>query len=1505
MSRFALVRGDGCASGTGGRTTLRTKSHNHPSAPGRCVRKGCSRKSNNLRIAVEQLESRELLSVTPLDPLLSMGLAETGPTTPSSTVSPIHIDWTTFSQTETGYWRAYGRVAVSGIPQVQAVGAGNIVVLDGSDLWLSTGDPVVPVSSSLLVLPKGTQIANVRIAATGNQVVLASGAELVVAPNPVPFDSDELPGALWTEVLDRSLTLENTVHFKTFSWGGYSLASVAVTPVVYDQATSTLSYYEEIEFELSLQNNIAGETLPVVDQQLASQLAGLVANPEVLQTYQILTPTSTDLYEYVVITNASLSSEFLPLVQDKVRRGITARLVTTEWIAQNYTGTETGDLADRIRDFIRDSYLRHGTRWVLLAGDSEIIPARGVHVTVGNISDSNLATDMYYACLDGPWNADGDNLWGEPTDGLGGADIDLVPEVFVGRAPVSSVVEARNFVTKTLTYTNVAHPNLESALLLGEKLDSITQGSTSNEIIRQQAIPSNWNITTLYDGATSAWTTSQVIASLNASPNIVHHLGHANSGYVARMTTSQVALLQNAFPYIMYSQGCDAGSFDTRDIAVAEQHVIAPAGAVAVIMNTRYGWYVPGASPGGSHDYALAFFKAIFNEHKTRLGEAFIESKIDNLFRLTAGGAYRWIHLSCTLFGDPELVIQTHDWQPPGNSQIAGYVYQDLNANGSFDIGEPGVAGAIVYLDLDQDGRRDQGATTFTQSTPQTLVDYGTTLSRLTVSGVGKVHTLLVSVNITHTYDADLLLTLISPSGRRVRLASNVGGSGDNFVGTVFDDSAPQLIGQGVAPFTGSFRPEEPLSLLAGEEADGVWTLEVRDTMYWDTGVLNEWSLTFVYNEPYVVTQADGSYVFSGLPAGTYTVCYEVPSQESLPPFANAGRTVSVARNQTVTGVNFASPSASSIINLGYVTDIIVQIGGQPQSLYRFSTRHEGIVSLLLASSPEAAGGQVFVYSAQGRLLSCEMTATTNGRWDWQVGANEDYFLVFSGFQGDQRFRLVNLLGISDDGLAIHGTEGADQVTVLLTDGVSVMVNGVSYDFSATELGTRRTIYIDTYDGYDNIAIQLPRGDATLTSSPGYATVSVEGWQVRANNSETIRVRAGSGTSVAHMSDSPGSDLFICRPGYAEFSGNGFLTVVENFSIVHGYSRLGGDDIAYLYDSAGDDRFVARPEQGVMSGEGYYHRAKGFRYCHGYSTAGGYDTAQLFGSAGNDTLVGRPDWTSLRGENYFLRAKFFELVQASGGNGGRDAATLTGSEGSDTFVAGPRWADMTMPSTQIRIQKFASITANAGGGWDTALLNDSAGNDYLRVWPRKAEMTGSGYQINLLNFEEITGKSSAGGTDIAELWDSPGNDEFVSQPRESYLSGVGFINRVYNFATVHGYSTAGGIDVAYLDGGQNINAWVVRPDQTTVSSEDSYRRAKAFERVFALGGLDLCDNARLLDSTGNDELVIDSDQIVFRYPTSVVTLSRIPKVTARTTGGIDRVVGRAVDVVLTLQGLWL
>ena len=84
-------------------------------------------------------------------------------------------------------------------------------------------------------------------------------------------------------------------------------------------------------------------------------------------------------------------------------------------------------------------------------------------------------------------------------------------------------------------------------------------------------------------------------------------------------------------------------------------------------------------------------------------------------------------------------------------------------------------------------------------------------------------------VAISHTWDGDLRLTLISPQGTAVTLADRRGGSGDDFIDTVFDDSAAIPIASGAAPFSGSFRPESPLAALAGQDAAGTWQLNVAD----------------------------------------------------------------------------------------------------------------------------------------------------------------------------------------------------------------------------------------------------------------------------------------------------------------------------------------------------------------------------------------------------------------------------------------------------------------------------------------------------------------------------------------------------------------------------------------------------------------------------------------------------------------------------------------------------
>jgi subtilisin-like proprotein convertase family protein len=117
--------------------------------------------------------------------------------------------------------------------------------------------------------------------------------------------------------------------------------------------------------------------------------------------------------------------------------------------------------------------------------------------------------------------------------------------------------------------------------------------------------------------------------------------------------------------------------------------------------------------------------------------------------------------------------------------------------------------------------------------------------STLTIGGSGRVKGLKVRIGqITHTYDGDLTITLIAPDGRSILLVSQRGGDGDNFVNTVFDDNATSTIrSTTTAPFTGSFRPAEPLSTLDGSPLAGTWTLKVVDGRPADTGTVDAWGI--------------------------------------------------------------------------------------------------------------------------------------------------------------------------------------------------------------------------------------------------------------------------------------------------------------------------------------------------------------------------------------------------------------------------------------------------------------------------------------------------------------------------------------------------------------------------------------------------------------------------------------------------------------------------------------
>ena len=127
---------------------------------------------------------------------------------------------------------------------------------------------------------------------------------------------------------------------------------------------------------------------------------------------------------------------------------------------------------------------------------------------------------------------------------------------------------------------------------------------------------------------------------------------------------------------------------------------------------------------------------------------------------------------------------------------------------------------------------------------PKAISDNSTVDSVLNVGShifITDVNALITS--ITHTFDGDLDIFLISPFGTQVELSTDNGGGGDNFTNTVFDDAAATSITAGAAPFTGSFRPEGLLSAFNGQDAFGTWTLRVTDDEGADIGLINSWGL--------------------------------------------------------------------------------------------------------------------------------------------------------------------------------------------------------------------------------------------------------------------------------------------------------------------------------------------------------------------------------------------------------------------------------------------------------------------------------------------------------------------------------------------------------------------------------------------------------------------------------------------------------------------------------------
>jgi len=230
---------------------------------------------------------------------------------------------------------------------------------------------------------------------------------------------------------------------------GYSILPLTLFAAQYDSQNKSLYWNKKVKIEIEIEKPKILST-PLFYKGKAedeAMIKDLVTNPDLLSNYKNIRSieSRTQNYKYVVITSPELASAFQPLIDQKIKNGLTATITTTSWIYQNYEGRDT---QEKIRNFIKDYYTYCGTEYILPGGDVEVVPYRGVYANVaGAATDFNIPCDLYFSCLDGDWDSDKDSIFGELTD-----NVDLMPEVYVGRAPVNTKDQVVSFIDKIQSY---------------------------------------------------------------------------------------------------------------------------------------------------------------------------------------------------------------------------------------------------------------------------------------------------------------------------------------------------------------------------------------------------------------------------------------------------------------------------------------------------------------------------------------------------------------------------------------------------------------------------------------------------------------------------------------------------------------------------------------------------------------------------------------------------------------------------------------------------------------------------------------------------------------------------------------------------------------------------------------------------------------------------------------------------------------------------------------------
>ncbi|MFH1469543.1 MAG: C25 family cysteine peptidase [Pseudomonadota bacterium] len=420
-------------------------------------------------------------------------------------------------------------------------------------------------------------------------------------------------------------------------------------------------------------------------------------------------PARRDLLEgadLLIVAPAETIDGFDELVDWKRRRGIATRVEALEDIDATEAGPDT---AARLRARLQRAWAEEGTRWVLLGADAPLVPVRMVDAWVdvhfeGTYYEGPVATDLYYADLDGEWDADGDGVWGEPGDGM-----DLWPDVAIGRIPARDADDVRAYTEKLIQYERRPVTDYQQTMMLmgewaGEASGVVVYSSVALEEFILPLIPDEYHVTRMYEdyehyeGAVPNTAQTQRDA-FNAGQHYILDFGHGQARALANLGLDDLWALENASrPAFFATTECSGCDFEDPyyEHAACEAFVLSQGGGVAYLGNTHVGIGFPSLT-----NYFVAFYDALFGDDLAglSLGERVAETqKVYTTPQILAaeGEPDRWSSLVMVLMGDPTLVPWRFTPVEPEVSDLQWYRWGE------------GRAGCVT---IERDGVPVEGAT--------------------------------------------------------------------------------------------------------------------------------------------------------------------------------------------------------------------------------------------------------------------------------------------------------------------------------------------------------------------------------------------------------------------------------------------------------------------------------------------------------------------------------------------------------------------------------------------------------------------------------------------------------------------------------------------------------------------------------------------------------------------------------------------------------------------------